>query len=72
MAKERLRYAQVAPEGYQAMLQLSQYSKKSALEPALFELVKIRASQINGCAFCLDMHTQDARAIGESEQRLYL
>jgi AhpD family alkylhydroperoxidase len=44
----------------------------SGLEPELLELVKMRASQINGCAFCLDMHTKDARAMGESEQRLYL
>lgn len=45
--------------------------KQSKLEPALIELVKIRASQINGCAFCIDMHTKDARAEGESEQRIY-
>jgi AhpD family alkylhydroperoxidase len=44
----------------------------SGLEPELLELVKIRASQINGCAFCIDMHTKDARAMGETEQRLYL
>jgi AhpD family alkylhydroperoxidase len=45
---------------------------KSGLEPALLELVKLRASQINGCAYCIDMHTKDARAAGETEQRLYL
>lgn len=50
---------------------LESYVKESGLEPSLIELVKIRASQINGCAYCLDMHTKDARAEGESEQRLY-
>jgi AhpD family alkylhydroperoxidase len=57
---------------YQAMLGLSAVVKKSTLELALLELVKTRVSQINGCAFCLDMHTKDARAAGETEQRLYL
>jgi len=55
-----------------AMLGLSGYEARSGLEPSLLELVKLRASQINGCAYCLDMHTKDARARGESEQRLYL
>lgn len=54
-----------------ALLGLS-VPQTSGLEPELLELVKMRASQINGCAFCLDMHTKDARAMGESEQRLYL
>jgi AhpD family alkylhydroperoxidase len=56
----------------QAMLGLSGYQARCGLEPSLLELVKLRASQINGCAYCLDMHTKDARARGESEQRLYL
>ena len=56
----------------QAMLGLGSYQTYSGLEPSLLELVKLRASQINGCAYCLDMHTKDARARGESEQRLYL
>ena len=56
----------------QAMFGLSGYEARCGLEPSLLELVKIRASQINGCANCLDMHTKDARARGESEQRLYL
>ena len=60
-----------APDGFKAMRGLEQYVRQSGLEPALLELVRIRASQINGCAFCLDMHTQDARAAGESEQRLH-
>ena len=54
-----------------AMLELEKAVEDSGLEPSLRELIKIRASQINGCAFCLDMHTKDARARGESEQRIY-
>lgn len=68
----RLNYAKAAPGVYRAMSQLEQYIRNSGLEHSLLELVKIRASQINGCAFCLDMHTKDARAAGESEQRIYL
>jgi AhpD family alkylhydroperoxidase len=63
---------QAAPEIIQAVLTLSAAVKNSGLEPSLQELVKIRASQINRCAFCLDMHTREARAQGESEERLYL
>jgi len=59
------------PDGYQAILQLSRIVRRSGLEPDLLELVKMRASQINGCAYCLDMHSKDARAAGETEQRLY-
>jgi AhpD family alkylhydroperoxidase len=61
-----------APGVQKAMLQLSDYAHRSGLEESLLHLVDTRASQINGCAFCLDMHTKDARAAGESEQRLYL
>jgi AhpD family alkylhydroperoxidase len=61
----------VWPEGYQAMQQLEQAVRGSGLEHSLLELVKTRASQINQCAFCIDMHTKDARAAGETEQRLY-
>jgi AhpD family alkylhydroperoxidase len=68
----RLRPAQAAPGAYKAMLQLVEYVHNSGLEESLLSLVEMRASQINGCAFCLDMHTKDARAAGESEQRLYL
>lgn len=68
----RLSYAAAAPGVYKAMLQLSEYSRQSGLEESLLSLVDIRSSQLNGCAFCLDMHTKDARAGGESEQRLYL
>jgi len=70
--KPRLDGLKVAPGAYQAMLALEGYVKKaSRLEPSLLELVRMRASQINGCAYCLDMHSKDARASGESEQRLY-
>ncbi|HJR25192.1 MAG TPA: carboxymuconolactone decarboxylase family protein [Acidimicrobiales bacterium] len=58
-------------DGYRALARLSQAVKASGIEPALLELVKLRASQINGCAYCIDMHTKDARAAGETEQRLY-
>ena len=57
---------------YGALLGLSALVRKSTLEPALRELVKVRVSQINGCAYCLDMHTKDARAASETEQRLYM
>ncbi len=72
MEKQRLNYAQVAPDSYRTMKAFSDYTKTSNLEPALKELVKIRASQINGCAYCLDMHTKDARAAGETEERVYM
>jgi len=67
----RLEIAKVAPQAYRAMSALESYTRNSGLETALLELVRLRASQINGCAFCIDMHTKDARAAGESEQRLY-
>jgi AhpD family alkylhydroperoxidase len=67
----RLDYGTVAPGAQEAMLGLEEYVHGAGLEPALLELVKIRASQLNGCAYCLDMHTKDARARGEKEQRLY-
>ena len=67
----RLDYKRVAPGAYQAMAGLEAYIRTTGLEPALLELVRTRASQMNGCAFCLDMHTKDARAAGESEMRLY-
>lgn len=67
----RLEIQKVAPEAYRAMNALGIYVRNSGLEPGLVELVKVRASQINGCSFCIDMHTKDARAAGETEQRLY-
>ncbi len=70
--KSKLNYIKAAPDAFQAMMTISNYVQECGLEMSLLELVKIRASQINGCAFCLDMHTRDARAAGETEQRLYL
>ena len=68
----RLEAQKVSPAAYQAMLGLEMFVRKqSKLEPALIQLVKVRASQINGCAYCIDMHSIDARANGETEQRLY-
>lgn len=67
----RISYSAVAPGAGQAMMALEKYVAQSGLERPLIELVKLRASQINGCAYCIDMHTKDARAAGESEQRLY-
>lgn len=69
--KQRLNYAKIAPDALKAMLELETYVATSGLERSLYELVKTRASQINGCAYCLDMHTKDARKAGETEQRLY-
>jgi AhpD family alkylhydroperoxidase len=70
--KARLEAQKVSPAAYQAMIGLEMFVRKqSKLEPALIELVKMRASQINGCAYCLDMHSKDARSEGETEQRLY-
>ena len=59
------------PDGYQTLQLLSERVRDSGLEPGLVELVKMRASQINGCSYCIDMHSKDARTQGESEQRLY-
>jgi AhpD family alkylhydroperoxidase len=67
----RIEYQKVAPGAMEAMGRLESYGRHSGLEPSLLELVRLRASQINGCAYCIDMHTKDARARGESEQRLY-
>src|SRR5512135_438846 len=61
----------VSKDALQAMYGLEQAVRKSGLETSLLELVRMRASQINGCAYCLDMHSKDARAAGETEQRLY-
>ena len=70
--KSRMNLAQVAPDAMKAMRALQGYVDASPLEHSLLELVKMRASQVNGCAYCLDMHSKDARAAGETEQRLYL
>jgi len=69
--KPRIEYSKIAPDAMSAMLGLEKYVRQSSLDASLLELVKLRVSQINGCAYCVDMHTKDARARGESEQRLY-
>jgi AhpD family alkylhydroperoxidase len=69
--KSRIDLMRVNPGVIQAMLGLERQIHKAALEPGLLDLVRMRASQINGCAYCLDMHSKDARANGETEQRLY-
>ncbi|MEW5675198.1 carboxymuconolactone decarboxylase family protein [Flavobacterium enshiense] len=68
----RIDIPQTEPEAYKAMLGLEKYLAESKLTPIHKELIKIRASQINGCAFCINMHTTDARKMGETEQRIYL
>ena len=69
--KPRLDYAKAAPGVYDAMDALDQYVSTSTLEEYLLHLVRLRASQINGCAYCIDMHWKDLRALGEGEQFLY-
>ena len=70
--KPRMNFYQAAPETIKALGALEAHVQGTGLEQSLIELVKTRASQINGCAFCINMHTQDARKHGETEQRLYL
>jgi len=67
--QSRAEYGIAAPDALKAMYGLEAYLKKCGLEPSLLELIKLRASQINGCAYCIDMHSKDARARGETEQR---
>jgi AhpD family alkylhydroperoxidase len=69
---QRLDYTLASPEAFKTMIHMEHQIHRSGLEASLLELVKTRASQINGCAWCLDMHTKDARARGETEQRLHL
>lgn len=69
--QSRTNYSQIAPDGIESLNVLERYVKMTSLEPDLLELIKLRASQINGCAYCIDMHTKNARTRGESEQRLY-
>jgi AhpD family alkylhydroperoxidase len=70
--RTRIDFTRVSPAALKPLFALSAQIEASGLEPKLLELVKMRASQINGCAYCLDMHSKDARAAGETEQRLYL
>lgn len=69
--KARINYSKAAPGVYDAMDSLDRYLQECGLEKSLLLLIQLRASQINGCAYCLDMHWKDLRAIGEGEQRLY-
>jgi len=70
--KTRMDYKKAAPDMFKAMLALETAARQGSLEHSLIELVKMRVSQINGCAYCLDMHSKDARAAGETEQRLHV
>src|SRR6187551_3071785 len=72
MMPSRASYQKAAPEVFQGMLALTSVVQKSGLAPGLLDLVNQRVSQINGCAYCLDMHSKDLRAGGETEQRLYM
>src|SRR5262245_3088805 len=67
----RINYTKIAGGGVHAMLRLEKYLHSCGLEEGLLHLIKLRASQINGCAYCLDMHWKELRAIGEREQRMY-
>jgi AhpD family alkylhydroperoxidase len=69
--KARFEIAKLAPGGYKALQDVGRYLKTCGIEENILHLIKLRASQINGCAFCLDMHWKDLRSIGESEERLY-
>ncbi|WBF55277.1 carboxymuconolactone decarboxylase family protein [Lysinibacillus sp. JK80] len=68
---QRMNYYEIAPDDMKIMTEMEKYTKKSSIERKLRELIKIRASQINGCAYCINMHTADAKKMGETEQRLY-
>jgi AhpD family alkylhydroperoxidase len=70
--KPRFDYASASPQAVKAMYALEVATRHLGLEPALLELVRLRASQINGCAYCIDLHTRDARAAGESDERMHL
>jgi len=67
----RIELTQAPAGAVQAMYNLERYVRQAGFEPGLLELLKLRASQMNGCAYCIDMHSKDARAMGETEQRLY-
>jgi AhpD family alkylhydroperoxidase len=67
----RIDYMTVAPEAFKAILSVERYARNSGLEKSLLYLIKLRASYMNGCAYCVDMHTKEARHVGETEQRVY-
>lgn len=70
--QQRVNYVKTNPEAFGLMRKFEDYAKTTGFDRKIIELIKIRVSQLNGCAFCLDMHTKDARHIGETEQRIYL
>jgi AhpD family alkylhydroperoxidase len=72
MMTKRIAIKDLEPEAYQAMMALENYTKTTQVTPQIKELIKIRASQINRCAYCIDMHTEDAIKLGENERRIYL
>lgn len=69
--KQRVNYMSLASGGVKALMAMEAYIHECGIEPKLIHMIKLRASQINGCAYCIDMHWKDLRALGESEQRLY-
>lgn len=68
---QRISYYDVAPDAMKIMMDMEKYTKQSTIDRMTRELIKIRVSQINGCAYCIDLHTSDARKMGETEQRIY-
>ena len=71
MGSKRIKIKDVTPSGYEAMMALENYIGTTEINPVHREMIKIKASQINGCAYCIDMHTEDARRLGETEKRIY-
>lgn len=71
MMTKRIPYDQTASDGLQIMMKMEAYTKTSNINRTTRELIKIRASQLNGCAYCINIHTKDARKMGETEQRIY-
>ena len=69
--QKRIKVDNIVPDGYKAMMALENYVGTTNINPIHREMIKIRASQINGCAYCIDMHTEDAKALGETEKRIY-
>jgi AhpD family alkylhydroperoxidase len=67
---ERLNMATVLPDSYKTLIKLDVFARSSGIPPLQREMIKIRASQMNGCAYCVDLHTRDARKLGETEQRI--
>ena len=70
--ESRFKIGEVQPDAYKALLELNKYVARTGIDKLQREMIKIRASQINGCAYCVNSHTRDARKLGETEQRIYL